>query len=368
MKTKAVRVAILIGLGALAGSSFAAASDSMAGWRAYGQSAIQPDFAWANKQSAKAPTVLDQNKRMLQRKLSIKLSLASLHHDVNPSNRSASMFDSAPLMEQTNQVIQSDFIGSTVSIPVDEATDVQVTGIFASQRFADPSLGLLGSGQQGQAFFGQQNDLTQQQHGWGLRTALVGQLSDDWHYQVSYQSRIRMGTFEGYRGVFREPGQFDLPANTRLDVRYALNDWVQLGVSAERVFYNDITPFTSNALPERFLSLLGDGVSPTLRWRDLNVQHASVRFGSDQHHLLAHASSDRQPTPTSNILARALKSNGSELTFGLRYFHQVDPHFWYGFSAAVAPYRYLTTYQPQFRADDASGRQVELEARLGYRF
>lgn len=357
-----------MGLGALVSSSLAVGSDSMAGWRAYGQSAIQPNFSWAKKAAVKAPSVLDQNRTMLHQKVSIKLSLASLNRDVAVGHRSGSMFDETPLLGRSNQLIQSDFIGSTVSIPVNPLADVQVTGIFASQRFADPSMGLLGSSHQGQAFHGQKDDLTQQQNGWGLRTALVGQFSDDWNYRVSYQTRIRMGTFEGYRGVFREPGQFDLPANARLDVRYAFNDWVQLGFGSERVFYNDITPFTSNALPERFLSLLGDGVSPALRWRDLSVQHASLRFGSDQHHLLAHASSDRQPTPTSDILARALKDKGAELTFGLNYFHQVDPHFWYGLSATVAPYRYLTTYQPQFRADDMDGRQVELEARLGYRF
>src|SRR5690606_12739286 len=105
--------------------------------------------------------------------------------------------------------------------------------------------------------------------GGGVRLAYSEPLNPLFSFSMALQSRLDMEPFKSYRGVYSDPGDFDIPARAELGLGVALSEDLQVTLGAERIFYSDIDAFTSAALPTRFLSLLGDGSSPAFAWRDL---------------------------------------------------------------------------------------------------
>src|SRR5262249_34934693 len=54
---------------------------------------------------------------------------------------------------------------------------------------------------------------------------------------ASYQSRVNMDAFQNYRGVFSDPGDFDIPAVAGLGFLWGAQQRVQIGVGVNRVMW-----------------------------------------------------------------------------------------------------------------------------------
>ena len=83
-----------------------------------------------------------------------------------------------------------------------------------------------------------------------------------------------------------------------------------LSFEVERVMYSEISAFPSRALPNRFLSLLGDSTSPSFDWEDLTVYTIGYTWsdGEDQQWHVD-LSTRTQPSPSSRLLSRALEGD-----------------------------------------------------------
>ena len=186
---------------------------------------------------------------------------------------------------------------------------VSVSAIFAYQRFASLGLGVDSLPVTGESSlatpFTRSNPGS---YGSGMRVGLSSLLSDDLSWEVGYQSRVNMDVFNNYRGVYSELGSFDIPASANIGLSYAVSPDLKLDLSAERVMYSQIAPFTSSALPTRFLALFGSQVSPTLAWENLDVYSIgwTWRDPSDGFWSL-HYSTREQPLPSDQRLQIALE-------------------------------------------------------------
>ncbi|MGH8041616.1 MAG: hypothetical protein ACREPN_06180 [Rudaea sp.] len=188
---------------------------------------------------------------------------------------------------------------------------LSVSAIFAYQRFAGLGLGLDHvplAGDVGSSAVPQATDRYPGSYGTGLRVDFNTRLSERVSWQGGVQSRVNMDAFNNYRGVYSEPGSFDIPGSVDVGLGFALSPDLKFDVGAERVMYSNIAPFTSNALPTRFLVLLGSSISPAFAWQNLDVYSAGWTWRDPANGMWSlHYTTREQPLPTSPLLQSALQ-------------------------------------------------------------
>ena len=240
----------------------------------------------------------------------------------------------------------------------DNGSSAKLSAVLAYQRYASLGLGLSNL----------QNgflppDPGNSSYGAGARLDLGGPLSERLHWGVAYQSRVGMASFANYRGVFSDPGDFDIPANATVGLSYALTPMFGVDVGVQRVMYSTITPFTSPSLPTRFLALLGDGASPVFAWRDLTIYSLGWTVHDDDlGNLELRYTTRQQPVPTSVLLEHALDANTADNMFSLGWTGPVGDSSHLTFAASYASAPYLLMMPAQHAHDTSTAGQVEFEA------
>ena len=96
----------------------------------------------------------------------------------------------------------------------------------------------------------------------------MGRLNDQISVGASYSSKIRMGRFDKYKGLFAGGGDFDIPSNYSIGVAFTANpDWT-IALDYGRINYSDIASVGNASMP---LAPLGASNGPGFGWRDINV-------------------------------------------------------------------------------------------------
>jgi hypothetical protein len=282
-------------------------------WRDYALSAITPQFSWALPPvKIEAPKLLDNYSGDVVRTSLFKGSHTSSTR-LGISVATGSIADTptlAPsqaryLLGVSEGGLQRTVVAPSLTHDWGGQGSLRLTGVLAYQRFASLDLGTTFTSDPfavapprwpGAASYGA-----------GARVDIGNMIGPRFGWNVGYQSRVNMAAFSNYRGVFADPGKFDIPASASADLSYALTPWLAMDIGVQRVMYSAITPFTSPSMPARFLALLGDSGSPVFAWRDLDV----YSIGWTLHNDAAGAwqlryTTRQQPVPTSGLLANAL--------------------------------------------------------------
>jgi hypothetical protein len=356
---------------ALAGPAGATDGDLQARWRDYARQRIAPGYTWSGIAPAEAPTALSAFR-------------AASSHGVPGSARSAAPLAlerlglrlsgeaqrqplSAPsqlgVLDRGRNPIANEFVASTVDRQVGEDGRFSVSAILARQRYASAELGLMPWDAPTRLEPVSGALPHESSSGTGVRVGFSDALSPRLSWNIALQSRLDMEPFKSYRGIYSDPGDFDVPARAELGVAFALTPKLQLGVAAERVFYSDTDAFTSAALPSRFLSLLGDGTSPAFAWRDLTVYSAEVAFrdGRKGEWSLRYTTR-QQPSPTSRLLHAVLEPEFTDLNLAAGYSRSLGGFGTLMFAASYAPATYFLGAAPFVQSNYDGGSQVEVEA------
>ncbi len=110
--------------------------------------------------------------------------------------------------------------------------------ILAGQRFAAQGLENFGS------FSVDPDNMSGNVHstsyGAGLKIGYQGEVADNLRVGVSYQSKISMGEFEEYKGLYAEGGDFDIPSTYTLGVSYNVADKGTIVADIQRINYSEI--------------------------------------------------------------------------------------------------------------------------------
>jgi long-chain fatty acid transport protein len=159
---------------------------------------------------------------------------------------------------------------------------IGISPLFAYQRFKAEGL---------QAFAGlstSPGDVTNRGYdsstGWGVRVGYYGQITPQLAIGATYQSKISMGKFDKYKGLFADSGGFDIPSNWGLGVAFKpMPTWL-LALDYERINYSDVKSVNNSS--NLILQCAGGNASACLGgsngagfgWQDVDVIKIGVQY------------------------------------------------------------------------------------------
>lgn len=241
-----------------------------------------------------------------------------------------------------------------------------VDAVFAEQRFASGSLPPLVDSPDSQlpgAVAAQEES-----RGTGLALAVGAPLNERLGWSVGLRSRVDMDPYKSYRGVYSEPGDLDIPATAALGFSARIAPRTSVVLGAERVFYSDVNGFSSYALPNRFLALLGDSTSPSFAWQDLTVYSASVQGGVERWQWSLRYSTGLQPNPTSPLLQQALDGIQSDSNWSIGLGRSLGGFGDFRLTASYAGAEYVLGSPVARNVDPTESTHFEFEALWNLRF
>ena len=142
------------------------------------------------------------------------------------------------------------FVAPTYSMKVGENSSIGVSLIGVFQRFEAKGLGAFA----GVTNFPNQltNNGYSTSYGGGFKFGFNSQLSEGIRFGASYQSKMRMGEFDDYKGLFAEGGDFDIPETWTFGISADVGEKGVFVADIQRINYsdiksigNDLTPLTS---------------------------------------------------------------------------------------------------------------------------
>lgn len=352
-----------------------AAGDALAErWRSAGVAAILPSYDWARQALAQRPEgsragASPWSAAMLRR-LGESTSLA-WRFDAAASSFSrfatavGGVDGRAVLLSSQALPAGGGSIDSSVSIGLGAGERLDAGVILVYQRFAAWELGHLPpSGPIFGATAGRGVDrgVEERAHGYGVRLDYRRELGAGSELAVQTQSRVDMEPFKTFRGVYSDAGDFDLPALVGLGLRSRLGPGIELMARVQRVFFSEVRPFTSAALPVRLLALLGDASAPRFAWDDLDIYSAELRINPSDEDRIAVAVSSRQvPLPSAGILREALADEAPSYQLSLAYQRELGPWGVLSARAAYAPRQGFLALGPFQDQGDPARRQREFD-------
>lgn len=215
-----------------------------------------------------------------------------------------------------------------------------VSAVIAYQRYSAANLGLYAASTPDHALWASQrySPFQETSYGTGVRLAVRQEVGRGIALDAGFQSSINMDEFAAYRGVYAQAADLDIPARARVGLAFKASARTWLNLAVERVMYSGISAFPSRFLPNRFLSLLGDSTSPSFDWQDLTVYSVGFSWsdGAD-HQWHIDLSTRTQPSPTSQLLKRALKGDLASSAMVVGYSRRTGERSRLNFNAAYAP-------------------------------
>lgn len=193
--------------------------------------------------------------------------------------------------------------------------------------------------------------------GYGLRAGLQAELSPQLSFGISAQTKMKMGKFNKYAGLFAGAGSFDIPASATVGIAYKVNSQWTVMADIQRIWYSGI-PAVAN--PYASLSPLGAPDGPGFGWKDVSVvKLGAVWKQSDKMTWrFGYAHSTNPVTPmnvTINILAPGVVTN--HFTVGGTY--KMSERDSLDFALVYAPKHSVTG--PELTASGPTGRDITLD-------
>lgn len=353
-------------------SDLASSATLIDAWRDYALASLRPDFDWAtdDAEPIRAPSLFERGRaRLLPPASHFNGSVidSSPLHVAMSSTTISDTPQYAPaggqsLLPSLAPSLQRYVVAPSLSQRLGTVGSVSFSAIFAYQHFAEldstPTAVPTGDLVSPSPLVLRTSDTAS---GAGLRLDYTSSLSGAVSWQAGVQSRINMDALNSYRGLYAEPGTFDIPASANFSLGYLLAPQLRLDAGVERVMYSQIAPFTSTALPPRFLALLSSSISPEFAWQDLNVYSLTATFrDAAAGDWSLRYSTREQPLPTSALLASALPAPSAR-NYELGYARAFGERSKLRFSASYAPTDFVLGV-PLSYSVSRGGNQMQWEA------
>lgn len=160
--------------------------------------------------------------------------------------------------------------------------------------------------------------------GWGVRFGWQGKVSDSVTLGAAYATKMKMGKFNKYSGLFADQGSFDIPENFNLGVAFKVAGSTTIAADYQRINYGKVksiaNPSTQLGCPGT--GCLGGVTGIGFGWSDINVYKIGVMHQyNDQ--LTVSVGYDRSDNPiksrdtTFNIIAPGVVQD--HFTAGVTY-------------------------------------------------
>ena len=117
--------------------------------------------------------------------------------------------------------------------------------------------------------------------GSGVRVGWMGRLSETVTLGAAYSSKIKMGNFDKYRGLFAGQGMFDIPDNYNAGIAVKAAPKTTIAFDVQRINYSKITSIANgvlNSLANPVGCPLGSACGSGFRWQDQTVYKLGVEY------------------------------------------------------------------------------------------
>ena len=143
--------------------------------------------------------------------------------------------------------------------------------------------------------------------GYGARIGYLGKLTPWLSLGGAYQTKVSMGRFKNYAGLFAEQGGFDIPSNWTAGVAVKPAESFTVAFDVQRINYSEVKSVGNPFLPNIMTARLGDDGGAGFGWRDITVYKAGLALdaGSDWTVRAGYAWT-KQPIPESEVLFNIL--------------------------------------------------------------
>ena len=249
--------------------------------------------------------------------------------------------------------------------------------ILAGQRFSAQGLeSFAGVSLDPASLAGNRHSIS---YGAGLKLGYQGEVSPGVRVGVSYQSKISMGEFDEYKGLFAEGGDFDIPSTYNIGVAVDVGPSGMVVADIQRINYTDVAA-VSNPISNLFSSCLPAGFNPSdpaapaagagclggangggFGWEDITIFKLGYQFESGDNTYRVGYSFTDQPIPDSETLFNTLAPAVMEqhITAGMTMKLSGNQEF--TISGMYAPSKSVKGPNPADGGEAFGGTDIEIE-------
>ncbi len=212
-------------------------------------------------------------------------------------------------------------IAPTVSYKLNPQHSLGASLLLGYQRFKAEGLQAFDNAPGFPPFTGSPGNVTNNgydsAYGAGLRVGYMGRLNDMVTIGAAYSSKVYMGKFSKYSGLFAEAGDFDIPSNFSLGLAITPDPAWRIALDYARINYSGVAAVGNPSMP---VAPLGADTGPGFGWSDVNVVKVGAAWRMNGAWTLRagynHGSQPISPADvTFNILAPGVVTNHYTLGF-----------------------------------------------------
>ncbi|OGI49369.1 MAG: hypothetical protein A2W42_09420 [Candidatus Muproteobacteria bacterium RIFCSPHIGHO2_01_60_12] len=220
------------------------------------------------------------------------------------------------------------FITGTYSKKINPTSSWGASAIFAYQRFKATGLSNFGGFSTDSSSLS--NNGYDSSTGFGAKLGIQGEVSPGVVLGASYQSEIKMGEFDKYKGLFAEQGDFDIPATATVGIAVKTTPTSTVTFDIQKIWYskikaiaNPISKLTDGSCvpgaPASGPGCLGGSNGAGFGWEDMTIYKLGYEWQGikDWTWRVGYSQGD-QPIPESEVLFNILAPAVIEqhVTFG----------------------------------------------------
>jgi len=222
------------------------------------------------------------------------------------------------------------FFAFTFSKQIVQNHALGITAIVAYQFFEARGLEAFGM------FSGDSKSLTNNGHdnssGFGVRIGYLGQILPQLSIGASYQTKIDMGKFPDYAGLFAEQGGFDIPASWTAGLAFNLTPAFTIAADVQQMLYSKVKSVGNPMLPNLQQAPLGADEGAGFGWKDMTVYKFGLQWAlNPQWTLRGGYSYGKQPIPGGNDPME------SQVVFNILAPGVIEQHATFGLTTQLSP-------------------------------
>lgn len=187
------------------------------------------------------------------------------------TNYKAPVFGQTP----TGVNLMQMFVTPTLAQRIAKKHSVGLTAILGWQQFKAEGLGAFSM------FSSAATKLTNNGNssamGLGGKFGYMGEWSKYFTVGASYQTRVKMGKFDKYAGLFAEQGAFDVPPAYTGGVAVMPVEGLTISADVERIEYSRVKSIGAAMLPNLMTAQLGTAGGAGFGWKDVTVGRFGVQ-------------------------------------------------------------------------------------------
>jgi long-chain fatty acid transport protein len=273
------------------------------------------------------------------------------------------------------------FVNATYARKMSTSSSWGVSGIFAYQRFKARGLSSFGG------FSNDSGNLTDNGYssstGFGAKLGWLGQVISGVSLGASYQTKISMGEFDKYKGLFAENGGFDIPATATIGLAFDTTPKSKLTVDIQKIWYSDVKSIansmsnlidpTNSCSTGNTSMCLGGSDGAGFGWKDMTITKLGYQWQSSPDWTWRVGySQGKQPIPSSEVMFNILAPAVIEQHYTFGFTTNMSKTSELNFAAMIAPEKKVSGTNPleapNQQTIELKMHQYEVAASWGWKF